>query len=117
MFKKKTALKATTKKQTATTKTAVKEKTLQPKLPKIEENKIIKNVAKKKPKPVEKTSHENAGEKSVSFKTTKNIEILLESGTSVSFPEGTSYARGSADLEILKMILAEREKNSDKIAN
>ena len=117
MFKKKTALKATTKRITASKKTTVNEKPLQPKLPKIEENKIIKNVAKEKPKPVKKTSHENAGEKSVSFKTTKNIEILLETGTSVSFPEGTSYAQGRSDLDILKMILAEKQKDSDKIAN
>jgi len=116
MFKKKTALKATTKKQTATTKTAVKEKTLQPKLPKIEENKIIKNVAKKKPKPVEKTTPE-AADDSVTFKTTKTIEILLETGTSVSFPQNTSYAQGRSDLEILKMILSEKQKDSDKISN
>jgi len=117
MFKKKTALKATTKRMTASKKTTIKEETLPPKLPSIDENKIIKNVAKKKQKPVEKTSHENAEEKSVNFRTTKIIEILLESGTSVSFPEGTSYSKGSADLEILKMILSEKQKDSDKISN
>lgn len=49
------------------------------------------------------------------FNLTKMVSITLENGTRVSFAEGTSYDNGLLNLEAFKLILQERQKQSDKI--